>query len=89
MGSFTGALSGGKAKLRLWERDKGVCHLCGKPINDLVQASRDHLVPLSKGGCTCSGNIALAHRGCNSRRSSEGYLYTYGKRKGHRLAEHK
>jgi len=94
-GSFRGALRGGKAKLRLWERDGGKCHLCGKPVNNISEASRDHLVPLSAGGCTCSGNIALAHRSCNSRRgSNETMRFTFGtravkRRKGHLLADHK
>jgi 5-methylcytosine-specific restriction endonuclease McrA len=94
-GQFTGALRGGKAKLRLWERDGGKCHLCGQTINMMSEATRDHLVPLSKGGCTCSGNIALAHRRCNTRRGNdETFRTTFGtkaqkRRKGHLLVDHR
>jgi 5-methylcytosine-specific restriction endonuclease McrA len=93
-GSFTGAGLGGKAKLRLWERDGGLCHICREPVNNLTDATRDHIVPLSAGGCTCTGNIALAHRGCNSRRGSVAIgaatVGRKGKRRpGHTLAEHK
>lgn len=92
-GSFTGAGIGGQAKLRLWERDGGICHICRRPVNTMTDATRDHIVPLSEGGCTCTGNIALAHRGCNNRRGS----YPIGeavvgkrskRRKGHLLADH-
>jgi len=94
-GRFTNAGMGGKAKLRLWERDGGRCHLCGKTVNTMSEASRDHIVPLSLGGCTCTGNIALAHRSCNSRRgSNETMRFTFGRgaikrRKGHLLVDHK
>jgi 5-methylcytosine-specific restriction enzyme A len=93
MGRFTDAGIGGKAKLRLWERDGGVCHICREPVNALSLATRDHIVPLSAGGCTCSGNIALAHRGCNTRRGSvsigEALVGRRGKRrKGHLLVDH-
>jgi 5-methylcytosine-specific restriction endonuclease McrA len=95
MGQFTASGPGKRMTLRLWERDRGICHLCGKAVNTLTEASRDHLVPLSQGGCTCSGNIALAHRGCNSRRgSNETMRFTFGtkaqkRRKGHLLVDHK
>lgn len=93
-GSFTGALKGGRATLRLWERDGGICHICRYPVNSLALASRDHIVPLSAGGCTCSGNIALAHRRCNSERGSlpigEAVVGKRNKRrKGHLLVDHK
>lgn len=92
-GRFT-AVRGGKGKLRLWERDGGKCHLCGKAVNDMTEATRDHLVPLSKGGCTCAGNIALSHRSCNNRRgNNETMRFTFGtgamkRRKGHLLVDH-
>lgn len=97
MGSFlgSGALKGGKSKLRLWERDGGLCHLCGKPVNMISEATRDHLVPLSAGGCPCAGNIALAHRLCNNRRGSDETMrFTFGtkaqkRRKGHSLVDHR
>jgi 5-methylcytosine-specific restriction endonuclease McrA len=35
--------------LNLWIRDGGVCHLCPEPVG-LSEASRDHVIPRSKGG---------------------------------------
>ena len=65
----------------VYERDGGVCYLCGKPcdwgdfmIKDGVivygnnYPSRDHVVPKSQGGRNEWQNIRLAHRGCNSRK---------------------
>lgn len=63
----------------LYKRDKGVCHICGKPCNyeDYTVAegvfiagnwypSIDHVVPVSKGGRHNWDNVRLAHRLCNS-----------------------
>jgi len=46
-------------------RDRGRCHLCGERVRWL-DASRDHVVPRSRGGATTWQNIRLAHRACNS-----------------------
>lgn len=35
-------------------------------------ATVDHLIPLSAGGTDDLGNVALAHRQCNTRRSNTG-----------------
>lgn len=50
------------------ERDGWQCHLCRKPITDLADATRDHLVPKSHGGSDDPDNLAAAHMRCNSRR---------------------
>lgn len=92
-GKFTGTGMGRRAKQRLWERDGGLCHICREPVNDLWLATRDHIVPLSKGGCTCPGNIALAHRRCNNEKGAwdigEALVGKKAKRRsGHKLADH-
>jgi hypothetical protein len=48
-------------------RDGGICHLCDKPVSRSV-ATRDHIIPASKGGSDSADNIALAHRNCNMAR---------------------
>lgn len=61
------------------ERDNGICHLCGKQVNEedyIVKngayicgnwyPSIDHVMPLSKGGKHSWDNVRLAHRICNS-----------------------
>lgn len=63
----------------LYERDKGICHLCGGHcdysdhkvteegyfIAGLRYPSIDHVVPLSKGGTHTWENVKLACFGCN------------------------
>lgn len=64
---------------KLFERDGGVCQVCGRLCdwNDCATnengvfiagekyPSKDHIVPLSMGGKHSWDNIRLAHRGCN------------------------
>ena len=64
---------------KLIERDKRICRLCGREVNesdytyigDVFIAgndypSIDHIKPLSKGGVHQWNNVQLAHRLCNS-----------------------
>lgn len=66
----------------VYDRDNGICYLCGKPcdwndyeVRDGViiynnnYPSRDHIIPKSLGGENTWENIRLAHRGCNARKS--------------------
>jgi hypothetical protein len=53
----------------VYRRDRGVCHLCGQHVR-FKDASRDHVRPKSLGGPTTWKNIKLAHKKCNSKRSS-------------------
>ena len=56
----------------LYERDGGVCWICGKlcdmtaDYNDNMYPSIDHVLPISKGGKDSWDNVRLAHRLCNS-----------------------
>ncbi len=66
---------------KLFLRDDGVCQICGGlcDYNDCytndngtfiageLYPSRDHIVPLSKGGKHSWENVRLAHRRCNSK----------------------
>lgn len=60
----------------LYERDGGVCWLCQKPVPpnfdsmDTTSPTRDHVIPLVRGGHHTWVNVRLAHRGCNSRRGA-------------------
>lgn len=66
-----------KIMRRVIERDKGICWLCGEPV-DLtltfphpLSKSMDHVVPHSKGGKFTFANLRLAHRICNDARGAE------------------
>jgi 5-methylcytosine-specific restriction endonuclease McrA len=66
---------------KLYERDKGICQICGGKcdFNDYVikdngvfiagnlYPSKDHIIPLSMGGKHSWDNVRLAHRGCNTK----------------------
>ena len=46
------------------KRDKGICWICGKQINE-EDLQFDHAIPLSKGGEHSTRNIRIAHQFCN------------------------
>lgn len=56
----------------LFKRDGWTCQLCGDPVDpslkypDLMAATVDHIVPLSRGGEHSYANTQLAHALCNS-----------------------
>jgi len=54
-------------RLAIYERDGGICHLCGQP-SDRKTFCLDHLVPIALGGPHSPENVAVAHRSCNRRR---------------------
>lgn len=75
----------------VYERDNGVCYLCGKPCdwNDYEERdgvivygnnypSRDHVVPKSMGGANDWQNIRLAHRICNSLKADSPFIEKTG-----------
>lgn len=71
-------LAGSITIRELAERDGWRCHLCCKKVPDREYAARpldatiDHLIPLSAGGQHVPENVALAHFQCNSQRSDTG-----------------
>ncbi|MBO7726942.1 MAG: HNH endonuclease [Oscillospiraceae bacterium] len=61
----------------LYERDGGICYLCGKPcdFNDIDKERHaigsnyptvDHVIPVTRGGMHSWDNVKLAHLSCNS-----------------------
>lgn len=69
---------------KLYQRDRGVCAICGEICNYEDYATKDghfvagntypsidHIVPLSKGGSHAWSNIQLAHRRCNTLKSDQ------------------
>ena len=56
---------------RVWERDGGKCHICGKRCN-AGNWHLDHLIPLSLGGTHEYCNVAVSHPACNAARGNKG-----------------
>ena len=53
----------------IYLRDNKICSLCSLPV-ERVDASIDHVIPLSKGGLHSPDNVKLAHRKCNSKKGN-------------------
>ena len=64
--------------LEIFERDRWVCGLCGKKVDNRLKypnplsAALDHVVPLSRGGDHSRANTQLAHFACNSVKGARG-----------------
>lgn len=52
---------------RVWERDQGICHLCGDPV-PFEAMEADHLIRPVDGGTNEDSNLRAAHRYCNRAR---------------------
>ena len=50
----------------IWERDKGICGVCGEPI--VGDFDIDHIVQLAHGGEHSYANTRAAHPSCNRKR---------------------
>ncbi len=63
------------ARHDLYIRDGGSCWLCGGAVDHAVpwqhpgSAEIDHVSPKAKGGLDVHGNVRLAHRACNIKKS--------------------
>lgn len=63
-------------RLRVYERDKWMCRICGEPVNRKQKApdprapTLDHIVPLAAGGAHAYSNVQCAHFICNSRKGA-------------------
>jgi len=60
----------GNTKRRQYERQQGVCPLCGKRF-EIEQMEADHITPWSHGGHTTPDNCQMLCRDCNRRKSSK------------------
>jgi len=53
----------------IYQRDQGVCQLCGLPVS-FAEMSLDHRIPFSRGGTHEPGNCQTTHRLCNHRKGN-------------------
>lgn len=66
----------------LVERQSGLCAYCGEPFHgDIRPATRDHVIPLARGGADSDRNSVAACRTCNSVKS-DGTLRELERRMG-------
>lgn len=55
---------------RIWERDQGICYICGLKV-ERESCHFDHIVPLAKGGAHSESNIAVTHSWCNQQKGAK------------------
>jgi hypothetical protein len=60
----------GNTKRRQYEKQKGICPICGKHF-EIEQMEADHITPWSQGGHTTPDNCQMLCRECNRRKSSK------------------
>lgn len=59
--------------LALLRRDGDRCHYCQVVFSDRARATRDHVVPASRGGTNVQDNLVLACFPCNTGRGCRAY----------------
>jgi 5-methylcytosine-specific restriction endonuclease McrA len=57
-----------KHKARLYERQNGLCYLCGNPLGERYEV--DHKVALTNGGTNALRNLCVVHRTCNLKKGA-------------------
>jgi predicted nucleic acid-binding Zn ribbon protein len=61
------------------ERDGCRCHICNRKVDMSLSGKAkwgptiEHIIPVSQGGTNDPGNLALAHRYCNTARGNRGH----------------
>ena len=58
-------------RVRIYDRDRGLCHLCKLPIHLGEQWHVEHVKPLWEGGADEEVNMAPAHVDCHATKSKE------------------
>lgn len=53
----------------VFDRDRGICGICGEPVRPGEKWHIDHVLPLSKGGSHTYDNVQLSHALCNLKKS--------------------
>jgi 5-methylcytosine-specific restriction endonuclease McrA len=53
----------------IFERDQGICHLCGQPVAR-ENLHFDHVIPLARGGSHTTDNVRVSHDVCNLKKGA-------------------
>lgn len=64
-------------RLKLWKISQ-VCEICRMPIQNYIDCSVDHIIPISKGGPLSNyKNLQLAHKSCNNLKADKLFIKNY------------
>jgi len=56
-------------RLVVYERDGGVCHICGRGV-PVDRFHLDHVIPVSRGGDHSHANVRVSHPLCNMQKGA-------------------
>ncbi|WP_457299140.1 HNH endonuclease [Phyllobacterium sp. P5_D12] len=59
-----------RVRQRIYDRDKGSCHLCKTKIKIGETWEADHVIALINGGSNTEGNLAPAHSHCHLKKTA-------------------
>lgn len=59
-----------RVRQRIYDRDKGSCHLCKTKIKIGETWEADHVIALINGGSNTEGNLAPAHSHCHVKKTA-------------------
>jgi 5-methylcytosine-specific restriction endonuclease McrA len=67
MGSHRGIKNSHEKRMKLWDKQHGLCAICSGLINwnEIHTSTFDCIIPIAKGGNTSIDNLQLAHERCN------------------------
>lgn len=57
----------------VWERDNGICGICGEPVAFGPKMHADHIIPRALGGTDDQSNLRATHAKCNQGLNRGGY----------------
>lgn len=57
-------------RLKIFERAKGICHLCEQRIQAGQKWDADHIIPLALGGSDGESYMAPAHKACHAQKTA-------------------
>lgn len=57
-------------KKHIFERDRGICYLCGVPVSSIEHMTIDHVTPITLGGTNDLENLRVTHEFCNRSKQS-------------------
>jgi hypothetical protein len=60
-----------KTRIEIFERHKGICHMCQMRVDAGQEWDISHEIPLEAGGKDDSSNWLVAHRSCHRRHTAK------------------
>jgi 5-methylcytosine-specific restriction endonuclease McrA len=59
-----------RVKLRVFERAKGICHICQRAIQAGERWDAEHVIAVINGGANAESNLLPAHKACHPKKTA-------------------